>query len=106
GFDVGADLVEVERPREVVAGGEVAANLVGRHRGDDGPGGDVGLELCDETVELRERHGRAHPRTPNALSPSAETRSSSARASERQPSLPRRSRNTQMSAEALGEPAP
>ena len=58
-LDVGDDLIEVDRVREIVARREVAANLVRRHRRDDGPIRDVGLELHGQAPDLVECHAHA-----------------------------------------------
>ena len=56
-FDVSDDLIERQGCREVVARGEIAANLVRRHVGDNGPVRDVVLELRDDASKVAEGHG-------------------------------------------------
>ena len=58
-LDVGADGVEFERRAEIVTRRQVVANLLRRHRWDDGPLRDVGGQLLDCGPELVKRHVNA-----------------------------------------------
>src|SRR5207245_1337031 len=56
-FDVSDDLIERQGCREVVARAEIAANLVRRHVGDNGPVRHVPFELRDNAPKIPDGHG-------------------------------------------------
>ena len=55
-LDVGDDVGQRQRLREIVPRGEIAPDLVGRHAGDDGAGRDDVLHLADTAAERVEEH--------------------------------------------------
>ena len=54
-LDIGDDIVQGQRPREVIARGEIAANLLRRHRRHNGAARDVGREPCLNAPDFLKR---------------------------------------------------
>ena len=55
-LDICDDIVQRQRLREVIARGQIVANLLRRHRRDNGTAGDLGLELCRNTPDFIKSH--------------------------------------------------
>ena len=56
-LDIGANIVEGQGLREVIARGEIATNLLRRDRRDNGTARDVGLDVRHDTPDVVKGQG-------------------------------------------------